>query len=894
LTRTLRVSKKWFRLGFAAVFIIILGLQVVMPVVSASAEGEEVSWLNPAVIKSEASPPILETYCNSPYQVINVANELQPKSGCVVSGRDIRYGFYPDASHFHFVIGFANDSRMYPLNISGGAETNFYSASQDVLVMKQYLGGNFSSAGVINVYKDFSKSIVKCDDFPDSKTYKLSKSTPDYSYLTGNGSPWPVEELEMSENGNWAAFQLRNGGVSVLNIKTLEVKYISNYNFIYDRGINPHAQFAISNDGKYIAMMGLNLFLTIFKIDSECGSILKTIYEPLTNPCETINVNTGIYGNLTGWFPRFNENNGELTFFGQSSTSTWHLVVLRAKNYTPSRLDYVALGDSYSSGEGELNDGNYIVGTNVENEKCHLSMLSYAFRISYNLSPNQVKSVACSGAVTGDIVGFDDDYWGQGNRLVNLIPNKAIPQKNYLQSVASDTFLPGRIHQETFVKRYQPKVITVGVGGNDIGFADKLTACLSPATCSWAGTFEGREKTAVEMKGLFSKLVTTYQNLQKDSPDAKIYAIGYPRFIDTTGECSALEELLIDPAERLFIDNGIIYLNQIIEAAAKKVGIKYISIENSFGNHKVCGSSPQKAANFIKAGDDIGLPGEWLDWVKLAGQESFHPNALGHQLASVAILNAVGGDITSYNYCSNGEVFCPQDVSAPEPSEYWVPGVLHNYAEQKIADFVGNIAWLGARGALMNLKLIKYSLQPGMLANIEINSTPRSLGQFVVADDGSLESNIELPADLEEGFHTIHIYGKSYSGEDVDLYQVIKYFKPEPVVEDKTPTIIDNKVSDSNVAPNNSTGKKSQTEKDTKNTNDIENASNISWTDDISDVGYLKPSILSSNTAKKSLDIKEENINKLTNDALASVIAATFCALLVSILAAITIRFYRK
>jgi len=218
--------------------------------------------------------------------------------------------------------------------------------------------------------------------------------------------------------------------------------------------------------------------------------------------------------------------------------------------------------------------------------------------------------------------------------LISLIPNKSLVEKENLQSVAKDGFLPGRVHQETFVRDYQPKVITVGIGGNDVGFADKLRACLGPDTCSWAGTIEGREKTAVEMKGLFNKLVTTYQNLQNDSPNSKIYAIVYPRFIEPSGECSALRELLLDSVERRFIDEGVIYLNQIIKAAAKKVGIKYISFEDSYGNHRMCGSSPEEAANFIKAGDDIGLPGDWLSWVKLVGQDSFHPNALGHQLAA--------------------------------------------------------------------------------------------------------------------------------------------------------------------------------------------------------------------------------------------------------------------
>lgn len=362
----------------------------------------------------------------------------------------------------------------------------------------------------------------------------------------------------------------------------------------------------------------------------------------------------------------------------------------------------------------------------------------------------------------------------------NLIPDSSLDSKKYLQSDALDLFLPGRITQESFVKTYQPKIITVGIGGNDVGFADKLQACLGPDTCSWAATIDGREKTAVEMKGLFNKLVSTYQTLKDDSPDAKIYAIGYPRFIEVDGTCSSLRELLLDRTEREFIDEGVVYLNQIIEAAAKKVGIKYISIADSYGNHKICGGGGEDAANFIKPGDDIALPVDWLKWLKLVGQESFHPNALGHQLASAAILNTVNGDLENYDYC-DGITSCPQNVSVPEPSSYWL-SAYHDLPTQIAADSVDNLMITGQRTGSYIVRIRNYMLMPLSAIDIEVNSTPRSLGYFTAQADGSLNTVVNLPEDLEEGFHTIHIYGKSYSGENIDLYKVIRYFKSDPIV----------------------------------------------------------------------------------------------------------------
>lgn len=514
------------------------------------------------------------------------------------------------------------------------------------------------------------------------------------------------------------------------------------------------------------------------------------------------------------------------------------------------------------------------------------------------MNSNVTKSVACSGATTSSVVSADENYWGQGDRLISLIPNKSLAEKENLQSVAKDSFLPGRIHQETFVKDYQPKVITVGIGGNDVGFADKLQACLGPDTCSWAGTIEGREKTAVEMKGLFNKLVTTYQNLQNDSPDSKIYAIGYPRFIEPSGECSALRELLLDSVERRFIDEGVIYLNQIIKAAAKKVGIKYISIADSYGNHKMCGSSPEEAANFIKAGDDIGLPGDWLSWVKLVGQESFHPNALGHQLAAGAILAATNGNIETYDYCS-GQVSCPQNVSAPEPSSYWLPGAYHNYLEQKLVDFVGNVAWIEMRYAKMSLRLAKYALMPYSIIDVEINSTPRSLGQYTVADDGSFNTEIDLPEDLEEGYHTVHIYGKSYSGENVDLYQVIGYFKPEVPTNEES-------VAQLPIAKNDTKNQIVSISNNNIQTDDVVRVDDGDsmkdsfgvWSggmfidNNITSAGHIDQSILSAATTKKEI-ITERSLSEQADDTMRNVIVATVCALFAAILTAVVVRFNR-
>ncbi len=463
---------------------------------------------------------------------------------------------------------------------------------------------------------------------------------------------------------------------------------------------------------------------------------------------------------------------------------------MRADDYFANRIDYLALGDSFSSGEGETSDAYYLGGTNDIYEKCHVSSRSYPFLIARQLSisPNFMKSVACSGAETKDVVGLDDGYNGQGDRLglsdINFTSSDMVLAKYQ----AINDFIPGRIHQEDFVDKYQPKAITVGLGGNDAGFMDVLQTCLMPGTCEAAGTLQGREKMALEVQGVYGKLVDTYKKIHVDSPNSKIYAIGYPQIINPDGMCLGTASFL-DSTERQFVYEGIRYLNRVVAAAAKAAGVKYVDIENSYGQNVICGLDALTAVNLIRLGDDIIDPFKDVPFVNMVtgnviGNESFHPTPVGHQLDALSIANSVPNILTD-DYCGNGMVVCPDDsVVAPEPSLYWLPDGKHNYMLQKITKLLG--AGGGVRGItaaeIVNIALGSQSLQPGSLVSVAIHSNPIALGEFTVAGDGSVSVNITIPDGLEDGYHTIHLYGTSYSGEAIDLYQVVAYKKPRPVV----------------------------------------------------------------------------------------------------------------
>ena len=142
---------------------------------------------------------------------------------------------------------------------------------------------------------------------------------------------------------------------------------------------------------------------------------------------------------------------------------------------SPSSTDpdtYVAMGDSFASGEGSPNE-TYDKTTTFKDKEtprgqtgCHRSHLSWAYGVSASavqkgrinprgLAPvDTMKFVACSGAVLEDI----------------FYPNESYTKYGEYEYPQIDT-----------VMETTPKLVTLSIGGNDGGFADILKDCVNHA-----------------------------------------------------------------------------------------------------------------------------------------------------------------------------------------------------------------------------------------------------------------------------------------------------------------------------------------------------------------------------------------------------------------------------
>jgi hypothetical protein len=165
-------------------------------------------------------------------------------------------------------------------------------------------------------------------------------------------------------------------------------------------------------------------------------------------------------------------------------------------------VPYVAMGDSYSSGEGVE---PFEASSNTSTNKCHRSGLAYSKLVSGNLSMTPSlglgKFVACSGAETKHITG----RWS---------PSDSDPDKNLNEAPQIDA-----LNKST-------KYVSLTIGGNDMGFVAFGKACVL-STCK---KDSGAHKKALsKINALSNKLDVVYKAILSRAPNAKIYIMGYPQ-----------------------------------------------------------------------------------------------------------------------------------------------------------------------------------------------------------------------------------------------------------------------------------------------------------------------------------------------------------------------------
>lgn len=293
---------------------------------------------------------------------------------------------------------------------------------------------------------------------------------------------------------------------------------------------------------------------------------------------------------------------------------------------------YVALGDSFSSGEG---GSEYEEGTDVDEESleedyftqderpmsprypgpridddpysntCRRSTGAYGQQIAADFDfSGGFAFHACSGAIIDDFTqpngGYDEDEPWKGN-------DDEEPQ---LDTVDEDTSL-----------------VTFSIGGNDANFGKALEACVAAGLNPFDSCSDDDEQEQVhdDITAVGPELTELLRQLREEAPNARILIVGYPRFFPDEPLGGFSDGTQIDEGDQEFVNEETAYMNDVIAAAIEDAGgseegFEFVDVYDAFEGCEI-GQDPS-CMNNLQNGFGQGKP---------VDNGSYHPNDLGHE-----------------------------------------------------------------------------------------------------------------------------------------------------------------------------------------------------------------------------------------------------------------------
>jgi hypothetical protein len=301
---------------------------------------------------------------------------------------------------------------------------------------------------------------------------------------------------------------------------------------------------------------------------------------------------------------------------------------LRAQPSPTSSPNYVALGDSYSSGEG---NPPYEPGTDIKSlDECHRSEAAYPLQLAVQLGM-KLKFRACSGAITDDIIS----------------PNPANGEPPQLSWLTSGT-----------------KIVTLTIGGDDAGFTEIMNRCVAGPRTSWPfhedfgcaedGALNSHAATALAaLAGKGSGWVqgrpihsirSVIEAIHDKAKSARIVVGGYPLLFGPSQSTYTLflaapshfvcavgvPPFSVDYDDAKWINERGIELDSVIAGAVtaahaqEHIPVKYAPATTPFRHHGLCDK------------EDAWIHPLELDGLSGPKKSSFHPTQDGQALGYVA------------------------------------------------------------------------------------------------------------------------------------------------------------------------------------------------------------------------------------------------------------------
>ncbi|WP_203669652.1 GDSL-type esterase/lipase family protein [Cellulomonas pakistanensis] len=465
-----------------------------------------------------------------------------------------------------------------------------------------------------------------------------------------------------------------------------------------------------------------------------------------------------------------------------------------------THISYTALGDSYASGEGV---SPYLYGSQ-EDQLCHRSRAGWPTLVSVGGDPAPLslrddavfRFVACSGA-----------------RIVNLDTTPQDKKVGFLW-LKDEYDIPLQLDQ----LNPDADLVTLSIGGNDLGFAPVVTHCITRFACQSqafidipSGPVTLDDWMTIRLALVGNELTGAYQAVRdRVSDDTRIVATTYPRLV--SGGPEAFGNLLCWPpvlshAERQWIRDRVDTFAAIVTDRARRpgAGLQVVDVRDDFEDRNVCDGDAHLLGPTVLRLDD-------LEFSPISAA-SFHPTERGARLYAAAVNDAlrhtfVDEAIPGQPGRSADAAQAAHDVTptravmarpatsaavlpaALDPSDAAIvtdpdsvlaeypPDVVDAVGSTTFADvFLGNGAAIDGHPACDDVveseivPLLAHGLAPGSEVTAEtatMGADGTELGRTStthrVDDDGTLRSTFVAPAVGAEGLLTVSVRGIGAGG----------------------------------------------------------------------------------------------------------------------------------
>ncbi|WP_241996764.1 SGNH/GDSL hydrolase family protein [Rhodococcus sp. SMB37] len=257
----------------------------------------------------------------------------------------------------------------------------------------------------------------------------------------------------------------------------------------------------------------------------------------------------------------------------------------------PAYDSYVALGDSFVAGPG--------IPPQSTSAECGRSEVNYPSLVADALGVDEFIDASCGGAVSEDLQG----------QQISILTRATVPPQ--YDALRPDTGL-----------------VTVGIGGNDIGLVQLAIACTNFASaphgtsCAESNS-ERPDSFDLAIDAFAPEYGTIIDEIRARSPHARILFVGYPTGIRDGG---CFPEQQIWPQDATYLQSKIDRLNTVMAQQVVAAGAEFVDLRTSTIGHDSCATPDERWMEGIVP-TSPGIP--------------LHPNAAGHRNAAEQVVSSL-------------------------------------------------------------------------------------------------------------------------------------------------------------------------------------------------------------------------------------------------------------